>query len=516
MLPRAVPTLSKAVLGDGNGPLFRKGMHDLGKVGVGELVPNKEYYIPKPGSPGTYFGPLVFSHIVASVAEPYAVFHHVLDGLEYQSRVETLKRSGGMYVDNKAALQKFLDFVGSYGGDFHVSDAGVFRSLVSLPSIGDKLGVYSDMFGTMIGPVTVVGINYANKLCTLLYHEHAVEMPWDVLQSFRVVRLDDDNEPIGTFAAGLPIGAPAQAYVPAAERERWGPEWLQPERDRFGRVDKIIRTLKYCSFQIEVLAIDFDRTTITFHSFGEGIRSVGDIVRRGGPQLVNFASKSVLPNLVKMSPIPIYFVSFGVHEVVLEYVRAFNSSFPADHVLTPSMVGGTDGHVMANGKNTMLEAIASRERKPRASVCLIDDEKSNVEWARKAGFNGIAVSPGKFTDDMWLRFVVEQCAVPEAKGFVPKLYEDLPDIDPEIFFGRAARGSDIDEHGMRGTKYMWDGDELYGGVTKTAASKRRRRQAPAKKSASKLRNATLKKKTLGKRSTKRSHRKKLHKKLCSR
>lgn len=412
-------TVSNAVNEDASSPLFVRLLQGLVKVSPDGLVKGVEYFVPRPGTPDVYFGPLLFEQRNDDAA-PHVDFVHSRDGNKYHSRIETLGRSGIYFPKdlNDKLLERLEYKVRSGKGDIQMRE-GTFLKRGYEPSPGDILG-FSSAYERMTGPVTVVGVDPDREECTLQYNNAVFVMSFDDLANYAVVRLDAESRPIATEYPRPPREEPftpapvpvERKYVQAAVRPLDGPQWLFAQLD-WGKSRTVLQRLGSCT-NIKALVLDFDKTILKFHSYDSYIRSVDDVVRRGGPKLEDFASVSILPKILQVSPVPVYIASFGVHEVVLEFVRAFYNKFPADHVLTPSMFGEKDGTSM-DDKNSMLKFVATKEGVPWSGVWLIDDDVSNVVLARREGFQGVIVpSEGGFTDALWYDFVNANCAAPAA------------------------------------------------------------------------------------------------------
>lgn len=98
--------------------------------------------------------------------------------------------------------------------------------------------------------------------------------------------------------------------------------------------------------------------------------------------------------LLRNKNIKLYILSFGYHHVIVSYLKKYNLYYYFDNIFTPSCYGLKDGYSYsekANGKNKFIEGICKDLKND--NILLIDDDKTNIAWAKEAGYQYIKVNP---------------------------------------------------------------------------------------------------------------------------
>jgi len=111
--------------------------------------------------------------------------------------------------------------------------------------------------------------------------------------------------------------------------------------------------------------------------------------------------------------VPVAVASFGEYEVIQNYMdRLTPGVFTRENICTPSCVGYSDGCSVPQGKNSMLEQLATKllcgDGQPlttaiRERVVLFDDDPNNITKCSKLGYLGCH-SPDAFSAETWPSF----------------------------------------------------------------------------------------------------------------
>lgn len=111
-----------------------------------------------------------------------------------------------------------------------------------------------------------------------------------------------------------------------------------------------------------------------------------------------------LLRLFKAKNIQIYVLSFGYNNLITNYLKNHDLYKYFNGIYTPSSFGLKDGYSyanIANGKNRMIKIICKDI--PSENILLIDDNRTNIAWAKEEGFKVLLID-GRFgiTDDDFL------------------------------------------------------------------------------------------------------------------
>lgn len=349
-----------------------------GAVDPGALVPGKEYFFQHSAEPSKFLGPLLLQGFLPGVARFKLVDGGGDDGdSEFETQLATLQHIG-VYENRLDHLKHAIQ----YGhGDAPTSQSMPPR--LDLPvHVGDVLGVQGVADARrLVGPLTVLAV---------------------------------DEAAAGTFT----VAYKGETYTLRSllrKLFRFSP-WPWARGLEFPRDDahaaRIQQRLMECG--VKVLAVDFDLTVVRFHTYGNGLRSVAALAAVGGPQLSHYASGTIFPFLVRSGAIPVYIVSYGVREVILEYMRAVDPAFPADRVITPSAFGFPDGSEMLDNKKMMLEEVLARAEEKqgplaRSQILFVDDSADNVAAVVSDGFTGFNTPPSGADDMSWEEIASSVC-----------------------------------------------------------------------------------------------------------
>lgn len=97
---------------------------------------------------------------------------------------------------------------------------------------------------------------------------------------------------------------------------------------------------------------------------------------------------------LKNKHIKLYVMSFGYNNVITNYLKKYDLYNYFDKIYTPSSYGLKDGFSyskIAKGKNRFIERICSGILND--NILLIDDDRTNIAWAKEAGYKVILVDP---------------------------------------------------------------------------------------------------------------------------
>lgn len=162
---------------------------------------------------------------------------------------------------------------------------------------------------------------------------------------------------------------------------------------------------------IRLVVWDFDLTILRIHSFATRL-TAADVASRDLsldfwdlPFFITLAQ-----HLVRLG-VAVAIASFGRSEVIQAYLdRAFE---PPDegarlfssttNIVTPATVGGVDGWAQPGGKNSLLEhlLVGVFPGITKNAVLFFDDDNTNVELAKEAGFQRSVHCPQGFSSATW-------------------------------------------------------------------------------------------------------------------
>ena len=79
-----------------------------------------------------------------------------------------------------------------------------------------------------------------------------------------------------------------------------------------------------------------------------------------------------------------------------------------DYVLTPKSFGLSDGYEYfegLDGKNKMIKFVQNKQKIPNGNILLIDDNKNNIERAKKEGYKTLFVKLRRGMTENHVRFI---------------------------------------------------------------------------------------------------------------
>ena len=155
--------------------------------------------------------------------------------------------------------------------------------------------------------------------------------------------------------------------------------------------------------QYKVIAFDFDQTIICCHSIMADWTpqtvermTIPQIVQVTSPLFNNPQFLQYLKMQHQTNGARFVVTSYGSKPVIEAFLRRLGILYLFDAVMTPSVFGLLDGYNVfteLNGKNVMLERIATHYGISQSQILLLDDSPGNINTAKASKYPAVQVNP---------------------------------------------------------------------------------------------------------------------------